>query len=73
VVDHPPVTQHAEEDGLQETAVGGREFATLGVPFYQSFGIVMALGPGTERGDGGLADVEILGWHGSGKKVTAIT
>ena len=27
--------------------------------------IILPLGPGVKGGDGGLADVEILGWHGA--------
>ena len=73
VIDHPPVAQHAEEDGLQKPPVGGGKFAPLGVAFDQSLGVIMALGPGTEGRDSGLADVKILCWHGSGKKATAIT
>ena len=56
--------QHAEEDRLQQPAVRGGKHAAVGVALDQGLGVVMALGPGAEGGDGGLADVEVFGGHG---------
>jgi hypothetical protein len=45
VVEKTAVTQHAEEDRLQKTAVGWAQLAALGMTLDQGFGVVMALGP----------------------------
>ena len=67
------MAQHAEEDRLEQAAVRGGEFAALCVAFDQGLGVVMALGPGAEGGDGGLADVEVFGVFGEWKQDPAIT
>ncbi len=50
------MAQHAEEDGLQQPAIGGREHAAVGVALDERLGVVVAFGPGAQCGDGGLAD-----------------
>jgi hypothetical protein len=47
VVEKTAVAQHAEEDRLQEPAVGWAQLAALGMTLDQGFGVVMALGPCT--------------------------
>jgi hypothetical protein len=66
VVQQPPVAQHAEKDCLQQAAVGGGKHAAVGMAVDQGFGVIVAFRPGTEGGDGGLADVEIFCGHEGG-------
>jgi hypothetical protein len=63
VIQDAAVTEDAEKDGLQKRAVGGGKHAALGVALDEAFRVIMPLCPGTEGGDGGLADVEIFGGH----------
>ena len=63
VIEQAAVSEDGEEDGIEEGAVGGGEVVPIGVAFDERFGVVVALGPGAEGGDGGAADVFALFWH----------
>jgi hypothetical protein len=45
VVEKTAVAQHAEEDRLQEPAVGLAQFAALRMAFDKRLGVIMALCP----------------------------
>jgi hypothetical protein len=63
MIEYAAVTEDAEKDGLEEAAIGGGEFAALGVAIDEGLRVVMAFSPCAERGYGSLADVEVFGWH----------
>ena len=65
VIKDAAVAKDSEEDGLQESAVGRRKHASLRMSLDKAFRIVVAFGPCSEGGDGGLADVEVLGRQNS--------
>jgi hypothetical protein len=45
MVEQAAMTKHAEEDRLQEPAVGWAQLAALGMTLDQSLGVIMALRP----------------------------
>jgi hypothetical protein len=45
VIEQTAVAQHAEEDRLQEPAVGWAQLAALRVALDQGFGVIMPLRP----------------------------
>ena len=63
MVEEAAVAEDAEEDGLQQPAVRCGKHAPLGVALDEAFCIIMTFRPGAEGGDGGLADMEVLGGH----------
>ncbi len=63
MIENAAVAKDTEEDGLEESAIGGGEHATLGVAIDEGFRVIVAFRPCTEGGDGGLADVKVFGGH----------